>query len=397
MDYLFTEEEEAFRQEVRRFLRGLLPQDWAGVDQDMNNQDDLREVHELGREVRHRLGARGWLEIGWPREYGGRGASITKQLLLEEELYYHGVPGYDQPTFGVCGPLIMQLGTQEQKKRFLSPIARGGVKWAVGMSEPGSGSDFASLQLRAEEQEDCFLLNGQKTWQSGCHMADWCIVFARTAPNLSKRQGMSALLVDLKSPGITMRRLVFMSGVPAADETYYDNVRVPRENLLGEMNGGWRAATACFALDRRCGFQEILRGKRDFEAIVEHCKAAQVDGQPLARQPVIRNRLAEMAIKIETGYNLGQSLNWMVIEGMDVALQACQLKVLGAKVLQDLANLGMQVAQLYGQLDGTSGWAKLSGRIGHMYLALPGWSIGGGTSEVARNFIAVVGLGLPKG
>jgi len=396
MDYRFTEEEEAFRKEVRGFLQEVLPPDWLGVDQDMNSQNEFEEVYQLGLEIRRKLGAKGWLEISWPKEYGGQGASMSKQLILEEELYYLGVPGYDQPTFGVCGPIIMQLGTEEQKQRFVLPVARGEVKWAVGMSEPGAGSDFASLQLRAEEDKDCFILNGQKAWQSGCHMSDWCMLYARTDPDLPKNRGISTFLVDLKSPGITMRRVVFMSGVPAANEVFYENVRVPKENLLGEKNGGWRVATLSFGLDRFCGFQEILRGKRDFEWLVQYCQETHANGQPLARDPLIRNRLAEMAMEIEVGCNLGHRLSWMATRDMDVATESCQLKVLGASVLQHLANLGMQIFGIYGQLDEKSKWARLKGRIKHMYLGSPGWSIGGGTSEVSKNFVAAVGLGLPR-
>jgi len=396
MDYRFTEEEEVFRKEVRDFLQTALPSDWLGVDQDMNNQNDFEYVYRLGLEIRRKLGEKGWLEISWPKEYGGQDASLTKQLILEEELYYQGVPGYDQPTFGVSGPLIMQFGTEEQKKRFLPSIARGKVKWAIGMSEPGAGSDFAALQLRAVEERGCYALDGQKTWQSGCHMADWCMVFARTDPDLPNNRGISVFLVDLTTPGITMRRIAFMTGVSATDEVFYQNVRVPKDNLLGEKGEGWQVAIASFALDRFCGFQEILRGKKDFELLLQYCRETCLDGQPLAHYPLVRNRLAEMAVEIEVGYNLGQRVNWKVIRGMSVAAESCQLKVLGAKVLQHLANLGTQILGLYGQLDERAEWGRLRGRIRHMYLSSPGWSIGGGTSEVSKNFIATVGLGLPR-
>jgi len=396
MDYRFGQEDEAFRREVRDFFHEALPPDWPGVDQDMNNQDEFEEVYRLGLDIRKKLGGKGWLEISWLPEYGGLGASMTKQFILEEEVYYLGVPGYDQPTFGVCGPVVYQLGTEEQRRRFVLPVARGEVKWAVGMSEPGAGSDFSSLQFRAEEDGDYFVLNGQKTWQSGCHMADWCMVYARTDPDLPKIRGISVFLVDLNSPGITMRRIEFMTGVPACDEVFYENVRVPRENMLCEKNGGWRAATLSFALDRFCGFQEILRGKRDFEWLLEYCRETEVNGRPLASDPLIRNRLAEMTIEIEVGYDLGRRMTWMVTRDMDVATEACQLKVLGARVLQHLADLGMQVLGSYGVLDEKSKWVRLRGRINHNYLCSPGWSIGGGTSEMSKNFIAAGGLGLPR-
>ncbi len=395
MDFRFTGEQTRFRTQVRSFLEGILPADWIGVDQDMNNQDGQKEEYEMGREIRAKLGAKGWLEISWPERFGGLGASLTEQMILEEEIYYLGVPGYDQPTFGVCGPLIMQLGTNDQKEQFLLPIARGNAKWAVGMSEPGAGSDFSSLTLRADEKQDGYLLNGVKTWQSGFHLADWAIVFGRTEPK-SGKNGISAFLVDAKTPGIRLRSVVFMSNVHAADEVYYDSVWVPKGNLLGEKNGGWQIATSAFALDRCCGFQEILRGRRDFELLVQYCKQYPIEGSPLFVNPILRNRLAEVAIELQVGYDLGQKLVWKTIHGRSAVTESCQMKVFGARALQRLASTGMWVFGLYGQLGKDSKWTRLKGRIEHMYLCSPGWSIGGGTSEVSRNAIASVGLGLSR-
>jgi len=397
MDYRFTDEEEAFRREVRDFFLSVLPSDWLGVDQDMNNQNHIEEIYRLGLDIRKKLGEKGWLEISWPPEYGGLGASPTKQMILEEELYYLGVPGYDQPTFGVCGPVVYQMGTEEQKRRFLLPIARGEVKWVVGLSEPGAGSEVSNLQLRAEEDGDCFVLNGQKSWQSGGHMGDWAIVCARTDSNPPKHRGITAFIVDLTSPGITIREVAFVSGVTACTEVFYENVRVPGENMLRTKNDGWPVATLIFARDRFCGFQEILRGRRDFEWLLEYCREAEVNGRPVARDPLIRNKLAEVATALEVGYDLGRRMTWMVARDMDVAAEACQLKVLGAETLQHLADVGMQILGSYGPLGEDSRWVKLRGRWSHNYLCRPGWTIGGGTSEISKNFVAAARLGLPRG
>ena len=396
MDFRFAEEEDAFRKEVRDFLQGVLPPDWLGADQDMIHQDEVKEIHQLGMEIKRKLATMGWLGISWPKEYGGQGASIMKHIILEEELYYQGVPGYDQPTFGVAGPLILEFGTEEQKRRFIPPISRGEVKWAIGMSEPSAGSDLAALQMKAEEKDDCFLLNGQKIWQSGAHMADWCMVYARTDPDVPKHQGISCFLVNLNSPGISMRRLVFMTGIAASDEVFYENVRVPKENLLGQKNGGWSVASASFTSDRTCGLYFLLYAKRDFELLVEQCREIHINEQQLGKDAIIRNRLAQMAIEIEAGYNLAYRLNWMVSRDMSIAVEACQVRVFGATVLQHLVNLGMQILGLYGQLDEKSKWAKLKGRMKHIYLNAIGMTIGAGTSEVSRNFIAAAGLGLPR-
>ncbi len=395
MDYRYTGEQVQFRAEVRSFLLSVLPKDWMGVDQDLNNQDSHREEYELGRDMRNRLGAKGWLEISWPERYGGLDASLTDKMILEEEFYFLGVPGYDQPTFGVCGPLIMQHGTDEQKEELLLPIAKGKAKWAVGMSEPGAGSDFTALALRADEDQNGYLLNGTKTWQSGFHIADWAIVFARTEAK-SGKNGMSAFLVDARAPRIRHRPIVFMSNVHAADEVYYDNVRVPKSSLLGEKNRGWEVATALFALDRCCGFQEILRGMRDFELLVEYCKSCIGGGRPLSADPMLRNKLAEVAIELQVGYDLGQKLVWKTVHGLSAITESCEMKVAGARALQHLSAVAMSVLGLHGQLGKDSKWTSLRGRVEHMYLCSPGWSIGGGTSEVSKNAIASISLGLPK-
>jgi len=175
MDFRFTEEEEAFRKEVRDFLLESLPPDWPrGFDR--MHKEALEEIHQIGLGIQRKLAAKGWIGISWPKEYGGQGSSLMKQIILEEELDYWIVPGYDLYAVPLAGPLILQFGTEEQKRRFISRITRGEERWCIGMSEPNAGSDLAALQTRAVEEDDCFVLNGQKIWTSGAHYADWCIV-----------------------------------------------------------------------------------------------------------------------------------------------------------------------------------------------------------------------------
>jgi len=396
LDFRYAEDEEAFRKEVQGLLEELLPSDWLGADHNMWDQDESKEFYQFGLEIRRRLAARGWLGISWPKEYGGQGAPIMKQMILEEELYYRGVPGYDLQTFGVAGPLILQFGTDEQKKRLIPSIARGEVRWAIGISEPNAGSDFAAIQLSAIEG-DCFVLNGQKIWQSAAHLADWCMVYARTDHDIPKHRGISCFLVDLKSPGVTMRPLRHLTGYRAFSQTSYDNVRVPKENILGEKNGGWKVATASFAFDRFCGLRYILDAKRELELLVQYCRETYINGQPMGKETSVRNRLAEMAIEIEVAHNLAHRLNWMVAREMPVTAGVCQLKVLGGNVFRHLADLGMRIVGLYAQLDEESKWAKLRGKMKHDYLTGVGVTIGAGTSEISKNTIATIGLGLPRG
>jgi alkylation response protein AidB-like acyl-CoA dehydrogenase len=394
MDFRFTEEEEAFRKEVRDFIRESLPPDWLGVDP--GPEEEAREdVYQLAVEIWHKLGARGWIGMSWPKEYGGQDASLMKDIILAEELACRGAPGNDIAQSH--GEIILQFGTEEQKRRFIPPITRGEVKYSIGMSEPNAGSDTFALQLRAVEEADCFVVNGQKVWTSGAQNADWCMVYARTDPNAPKHLGISAFLIDLKSPGITMHRVTQMTGLDPFCEVFYDNVRVPKENLLGEKNGGWQILLYAFGGERSYGLFVLYNARRYLNQLVQYCKETHIDGQPLAKDSLIRNRLAQMAIEIEVGCNLGDKLNWMVSQGMPTVLVSSQIKVHGAAVAQRLANLGQQILGLYGPLDEKSKWAKLGGRMKHTYLNTIAASLAGGTSEVSRNHIAGrAGLGLPK-
>jgi alkylation response protein AidB-like acyl-CoA dehydrogenase len=394
MDFGFTKEEEAFRKEVQDFLDREMPPDWL---MDMYCDGGSEEFHQLGLKMRRKLAAKGWIGLSWPKEYGGQGAPLMKQVILEEELIYNRAPFYYIET-GMVGPLILQFGNEEQKKRFLPPITRGEVGWCIGMSEPNAGSDLAALETRAVEEKDCFVLSGQKTWQSETHHANWSMVYARTDPNAPKKhRGISCFLVDLKSPGITTRFIEDMSDSMPFNEVFYGNVKVPKENLLGGLNGGWSVALGSIASDRTLGLSLILIAKRGLELLAQYCRETYVNGQPLAKDPVLRNRLAEMAIEIEAGRNLGYRLNWMISKGMLVVAEGSQIRVLGGYVTQHLANLAMQILGLYGQLDEKSKWARLSGRMKINYLRAAAMVMFGGTTEVSKNTIASFGLGLPRG
>jgi len=395
MDFRYTEEEEAFRKEVQDFIQEVLPSDWLGVDPGPE-EEAREEVYQLSTEIWRKLGAKGWIGMSWPKKYGGQGASLTKEIILTEELSHQGVPGMDVAQ--AHGEIILMFGTEEQKQRFLPPITRGEVKYSIGMSEPNAGSDLFGLQLRAVEEEDCFVFNGQKIWSSGIQHADWCMLYARTDPDAPKKSlGISVFLVDPKSPGITMRQITQMTGLAPFSEVFYDNVRVPKENLLGEKNGGRAVTMYAFGAERSYGLFVLHNARRYFEQLVQYCKETYINGEPLAKDPIIRNRLAEMATEIEVGRNLGDRLNWMVSQKMITVLPSCQIKVYGANVAQRVANLGMQILGLYGQLDEDSKWAKLAGRMKHTYLNTVASSLAGGTSEISRNIIVGrVGLGLPS-
>jgi hypothetical protein len=394
MDFRYTAEQEAFRHEVRDFIQEVLPSDWYGADPGPE-EEEREEVHKLAVEVWRKLGAKGWIGLNWPKEYGGQDDPV-RDWILKEELIYRGIPGMDIAS--VQGDLILAFGTEEQKKRFVPPIRRGEVKYAIGMSEPGVGSDMFALQLKAVEENDCYVFNGQKIWNSGIQRADWCVVYARTDPNAPKKHlGISVFIIDPKSPGITLRRITQMTGLAAFCEVFYDNVRVPKENLLGEKNKGKDVSMHAFAIERSYGLVILHNARRYFEQLVQYCKETHVNGQPLANDHVIRSKLADLAIEIEVGRAMGERLNWMGTKGMLTVLPSCQNKIHGARVAQKVASVGMEILGLYGQLEEKSKWVELGGRMRHMYLSSRGWSLAGGTSEVSRNIIAgKYGLGLPS-
>jgi len=408
MDFRFTPEEEAFRKEVKEFFGKELPPDWPGVDPDQYHEDAFDHIHEFSKALQKKFAAKGWLGLTWPKKYGGQEAPLWKQMILEEELTYRGTAGYDAYQFlGGCGDIVLEFGTEAQKEKYIPPMCRGEVKWATGMSEPNAGSDLASLQLKADLQGDYFVLNGQKTWQSAAHRADFAPVYCRTDPNLAKHRGISIVIVDYKTPGITMRRLTQMSGLDAFCEVFYDNVKIPKENLLGQLNGGWAVVMSALNHERTYGIQLIVNIKRDLDLLVQYCRETKVNGEPLAKNALLRNRLAEMAIQLEVARTLGYKVNSMVLKGQNPMATANQMKILGGIMTQRVAILGMQILGLYGQLGPVGGnwkqmdekkdkWARLGGRMKHLYLTTVCNTIAAGTTEVARNGLATMGLGLPR-
>jgi len=394
VDLQFTEKEEAFREEVRSFLRRELPVGWMGAPPWTGESE---EGWQFAQELTKKLGKKRWLTIPWPRDYGGLDGSGAEVLIFSEESAYHRAPRVDVMGTGIVGPTILVHGTDEQKKRILRPTARGELIWCQGFTEPNAGSDSASIQTRAVEDGDDYIIQGQKIFISLAHRAHMCYLTARTDPDVPKHRGISYFLIDLKAPGITIHPLLNMAGEHSFNEVFFDCVRVPKENLLGEKNGGRAITMYAFGIERSYGLVVLHNARRYFEQLVQYCKETYTNGQPLAKDPVIRSRLAEMAIEIEVGRNLGDRLNWMASQKMLTVLPSCQIKVHGADVAQRVASLGMQILGLYGQLDDKSKRAKLGGRMEHVYLSSVAWSLAGGTSEISRNIIAGrAGLGLPS-
>ena len=396
MEFRFSPEEEAFRQEVREFLRREWREEAAGGGAEgplgYGGGGGLEEI----RRFQKKLAQRGWLTLAWPKEHGGMEASIMKQVIFNEEMAYHRAPQQLGVGPDRVGPTIILYGTEEQKREHLPRIANADVIWCQGFSEPGAGSDLASLQTTAVADGDYFVVNGQKIWTSLAHVADWMILLARTDPDAPKHRGISYFLVDMKTPGITVRPLVDMTGRHAFNQVFFDNVRVPRKNLVGELNRGWYVAAATLDFERS-GINRVVAGIRLYDELVEYARETQRDGRPRMANPAVRHPLAEQKIEFEVGRLLAYRVAWIQSQGRIPNQEASMSKLFGSELQQRLARAGIEMLGLGGQLRSGSKWAPMAGRIADYYLAAVSTTIAAGTSEVMRNIIAVRGLGLPRG
>lgn len=345
-------------------------------------------------QFRHGLAEKGWLTISWPKEYGGAGRTNIEQAIFYERLSYYRVPTNDVAT-EISAPTILRFGSEEMKKEWLPRIAKGDVKFWLAYSEPNAGSDLASIQTRAVEDGDDLVINGQKIWSSGAHVADYGWMIVRTDTNAPAHKGISLIIVNNKSVGITIRPLINICGFHSFNEVFFDEVRIPKKNIVGEKNKGWYYLVV--ALDFERLIIPIGGFKRTFEEIVQYVKETKPNGQALGKDPLIRNKLAEMATEIEIAYMFFWQTAWMLDRGLVPNIEASALKLVTTQLSQKLANTGMQILGHYGQLERNSKWAPLTGRVCAGYLDCISALVGAGTSEIQRNIIATRGLGLPRG
>ena len=391
MDFTFTPEQEVFREEVRSFLRQHSPEDRSGAD-NARDEDD----YEVGRAFIKRLAPKRWIAPAWPEEFGGLGLGLWEQVIFNEEMSYHGAPVTNLAAVGYLGPSIMMFGTEEQKRQHLSGITSGEVTWCQGYSEPEAGSDLASLQTRAVADGDDFIINGQKIWTSQAHYSDWIFLLARTDPDVPKHKGISYFLLDMKSPGITVRPLINMGNQSGFNEVFFENVRVPRSGLLGELNRGWYMATTTLDLERS-SVAGSSGSRRSLEELTAFARETEVNGKRVADLPLVRNKLAELWIEL----NIARFLSYRVVTLQERGLvpnhEASIIKVFNSEYGQRLSRAGLHMLGLYGQLRPESPYARLRGRFERWYLISAATTIAAGTSEIQRNIIAQRGLGLPRG
>ncbi len=394
MDLRDTEEQSAFRKEVVKFISDEAPKAAEGV----RGMGAFAGNAEATKAWYQKLADKGWIAPAWPEEYGGAGLSVMKQFVLNEEMALRRAPrpGHLVIGLGMGGPTIINHGTEEQKKEFLPSIIQDRDMWCQGFSEPESGSDLASIKTRAVRDGDDWVINGQKIWTSFAHQAVWMIMIARTDSDAPKHKGISYFVVDMKSPGITVRPITDMGNGQLFNEVFFDNVRVPAKNMIGEENRGWYVATT--TLDHeRSAIGSTTGLKQQVESMIVFAKEHVKDHtSSLGKNPMIRFELADRMVETEMARMLSYRVITMQNRGEVPNYEASMLKLYTSELQQRIAATHLHLLGLYGLLGSGSPLAPANGRHGSAYVSAVSATIAGGTSEIQRGIIATRGLGLPK-
>ena len=394
MDFNYSPEQEAYRAEVRKWMEANQPAPLTGQEKEKADDEFMWQRLKVWHK---KLYEAGWMGITWPKEYGGRAATFIEQVIFQQELGRLGLPlGCNVLGVIMTGPALMQWGTDEQKKRFLQPIIAGDEIWCEGMSEPGAGSDLAALQTRATLEGDSFVVNGQKVWTTIAHRAHFCQLFVRTDTEAPKHKGMSCLLVDMKAPGVKVRPLKQISGDAEFNEIFFEDVRVPKENLLGPVNMGWQVLVSTL-MHERFGIGETLGGTETIlQQLIELAKAQEIDGRPACEDPAVRQQIAQFACEVAAKkYNGLRSLTRR-LKGQLPGAEASISKLISTELSQRMTKYSMRLLGGYALLERRSPLAP-DGDWLRRILGSESMTIAGGTSPVQRNMIGERILGLPKG
>jgi alkylation response protein AidB-like acyl-CoA dehydrogenase len=393
MDLNFTPEEEEFRLKVRRFLEENLPK--SGLKAGSEGRTD-KEWLERSKAWQKKLYEAGYVGLSWPREYGGQDMDPVRQSIVNDEMVRANAPTLIGASgLSMLGPTLIAMGTEEQKKRFLPKILTAEEIWCQGYSEPGAGSDLASLRTRAEIVGDEFIVNGQKVWTSNAHFSQWMFCLVRTDPEAPKHRGISYILIDMKTPGIEVRPLVQMTGDRGFNEVFFDNVRVPRKNLVGKLNEGWLVANATLFHERNM-LGSATGSKQRFNRLLALAKSIRRNGRPLSQDPVFRQRLADLEIRVEamTFHSYRQLTDH--VRGRNPGIESMINKLVGTELNHDLATAAMEAMGDYSLLAREDKDVIDNGYWPHEWMFSLGLVIGGGTSHIQKNIIAERGLKMPK-
>jgi alkylation response protein AidB-like acyl-CoA dehydrogenase len=391
MDFNFTEAQETFRQTLREWLAANLPADLRGRAF-ASSRCAPDEVQKL-RAWQKRMYEAGYVGLDWPREFGGRGATLVEQIILYQEMARAGSPQFvNRGGVSMLGPTLMKHGTPAQQQRFLPAILTADELWCQGFSEPNAGSDLANLQTRATRHGDRFVVKGQKVWTSMAHVANWCFLLVRTDPAAPRHKGISFLLVDMRSPGLTIRPLRQMTGEAEFNEVFFDDVEVPADNLVGSENGGWAVALTTLMYERDLlTFIRHISLRNALERLVALVRERGRAGDPVMRQQVAALWIGEQVLRLN-GY---RSLT-KILRGGEPGPEGSTSKLYWSQLDQELADVGARILGSAGQLlEGTPA-APDGGHWAYYELLAQASGIRAGTSEILRNILAERVLGLPK-
>jgi alkylation response protein AidB-like acyl-CoA dehydrogenase len=387
-----TEEQKKFRKEVGEWL------DKNVTPELINGTNEVRVTAYIpgAQAFAKKLGEKGWLVPEWPKEYGGAGLPAGYRSIIAEEISTRVLfgPGFlGGLTGGVQGPTIMSAGTPEQKKEWLPKIAAG-AQFALGYTEPNAGTDLASLGIRGVKDGNDYIINGSKMFSTGAHFARYHWLAVRTNPELPKHKGVSMIIGDLQAPGVTITQLTTIGG-ERTNEVFYDNVRVPQTNRIGPEGEGWSIIRMALTAERgdlgTFPWPKIL-----VNDLIQYAKETKRNGKPLSEDPLVRQTLAQLATDVNVLRLYNYRVGWMVDKGLDVSWASSMVKIFESELSQKIANQGMNIMGLYGQLEPGSKYAQLKGNFELAYRAMVVRSFGGGSNLRLRNDIATRGMGLPR-
>ena len=380
-----TEREAAWRKEVRAFITNEAP----AALQTGGEQGENALFGRMGaiKEWRDKVVKKGWIAPSWPAKYGGADMSVVDQFVMNEEFAESGVPG-NLGGFGVMmiGPTIIEHGTEEQKSHHLGRILRGEVIWCQGYSEPGAGSDLASLQTRGVRDGDDYVVNGQKIWTTGAQYADWMYMLIRTDPDAPKHRGITYVLVDMKSPGVTVRPLTTLAGVQTFNEVFFEDVRVPVGNRIGDENRGWYVGTTTLDFERS-SIGSAIGVRKALEGLIKQSKAENSEVS-FERNPKVKAEFVDRWIECEVAKMLSYRVVSMQVSGKIPNYEASMCKLFSSELSQRIANLSMHLYGMHGNVKNRSSMG---------YMQAVSSTIAGGTTEIQKGIIATRGLGLPRG
>ena len=390
MDFASSPAEEAFRTRIREWLRANLPDGWGTPG--FPKPTTAAEKVAFARQWQRKLYDGGWAGIAWPKEFGGQALSPLEQLLFREEYFAAGAPDMIDIAIGLnlVGPTLIHHGTEAQKKRFLDPLLRGDEVWCQGFSEPGAGSDLAALRTRGDLEGDRIVVNGQKVWTSYAKFAEWCILIVRTDPAASRHRGLTFVLLDMKTPGITIRPIVEMTGVAWFNEVFLENVVIPRDMVIGEIGGGWDIAITTLSHERGT-VVPYQRLQHQLDGVAVLARALGRNADPTARQRLARLAIDVAVLRLSTYRNVSRMMRGRP------GPEGSMLKLLWSELEQEIMEAASSISGAHGQLDEHEPHAYDAGRWQYGYLWSRAATIYAGTSEVQRNVIAQRVLGLLRG